>query len=124
MATQGPPIPTAPSGVHGRVGLYFGVTIAYRGSSGNMNGKPGQNPMQAFHHSVAQTSSMTACTLLSPLYWAMYSMLCPFTMLGASCRVYLTYRSMSARVHRSENAIGSSTRRLGMFRFSPAGTVS
>src|SRR5467141_2554010 len=88
-----------------------------------MNGKPGQNPMQAFHHSVAQTSSMTACTLLSPLYWAMYSMLCPFTMLGASCRVYLTYRSMSARVHRSENAIGSSTRRLGMFRFSPAGAV-
>src|SRR5213083_2527042 len=40
---------------------------------------------------------MTACTLLSPLYWAMYSMLCPFTMLGASCRVYLTYRSTSAR---------------------------
>src|SRR5205823_9823131 len=86
-ATQAPPTPTAPSGVRGRVGLYFGVTIAYRGSSGNMNGKPGQNPMQAFHHSVAQMSSTTSWTFLRPLYWAMYSMLCPFTMLGASCRV-------------------------------------
>ena len=45
----GPPIPTAPSAVHVRVGLYFGTKTVSRGSSGNMNGRPGKKPMKAVH---------------------------------------------------------------------------
>ncbi|PEH76725.1 hypothetical protein CRM89_12645 [Nocardia sp. FDAARGOS_372] len=40
--TQGPPIPTAPSAVHIRAGLYLGTEIWVSGSRANSDGRPGK----------------------------------------------------------------------------------
>lgn len=61
-------MPTAPSAVQVRVGLYFGTVISIRGSIGNMNGRPGKNPVKAFHHWVPVTVLYNSSRPERPLY--------------------------------------------------------
>ena len=55
-------MPTVPSGVQVRGGLYFGTTMAHLGSRGQKNPPPGQKPFPLLYHSVPQTIRFISST--------------------------------------------------------------
>ena len=68
-----PPMPIVPCGVQVRGGLYFDAVSRQRGSSGIMNGKPGQKPSEATQYSVPECTRTNCCTSARPLASATYS---------------------------------------------------
>ena len=74
IATIGPPIPKAPSGVHGLLGLYLGAVRYALMSNGVMNARPGQKPSIATQYWF-DPISLIISSMLTPLYFATYPML-------------------------------------------------
>src|SRR5207245_10262554 len=90
IATIGPPIPKAPSGVHGLLGLYLGAVRYALMSNGVMNARPGQKPSIATQYWF-DPISLIISSMLTPLYFATYPMSVPSIIVGSSGRIVFPY---------------------------------
>ena len=93
-------MPTPPSGVHVRAGLYFGTTSRHRGSSGTAQGAPRYtSPSPKTMCWVVVFFWMTSSVPESPLHRAINARLSGSH--GPSFLTDVMYLSMASCVHRS-----------------------